>query len=132
MGPVRRRLTAAPLALLPSPLMAEVCDKVRPDWTAASGPQTLWGETAYILASPPALALFALLALALLVPRLWIALPVGLLALAFAALLYVSRSADIAALALSEGCLASATPSIAALTLAAILTIARAFHVRRR
>jgi hypothetical protein len=45
---------------------------------------------------------------------------------------YISRSADIAALALSEGCLASATPSIAALTLAAILTIARAFHVLRR
>ena len=37
-----------------------------------------------------------------------------------------------AAAAQTEGCLATATPAIAALTLAAILTLARALYARRR
>ena len=131
MGPVRRRLTAA-LTLLPATAHAETCAQLRPDWTAAAGPQTAWAESAYILASPPSLALAALLALALAFPRLWLALPVTLLTLAFAALLYISREAPTAIAAQTEGCLATATPAIATLTLAAILTLARALHARRR
>ena len=106
--------------------MAEVCDKIRPDWSAANGPQSVWAETAYILAAPPALALAILLLLALLFPRLWLALPVTALTLAFAALLFVARQAPMAIAAQAEGCLATATPAIA------LLTPVRALHARRR
>jgi len=133
MGPLRRRLTAAALFLsLPIPALAEVCDKIRPDWTADAGPQGWLAETAYILASPPSLALAILLLLALAFPRLWLALPATLLTLAFAALLLVSRQAPMAVAARTEGCLATATPAIALLALAALLTLARALLARRR
>lgn len=131
MGPVRRRLTAA-LTLLPATAHAETCAQLRPDWTAATGPQTAWAETAYILTSAPTLTLATLLLLALLFPRLWLALPAAVLTLAFAALLFVARQAPSALAAQSEGCLATATPAITLLTLAAILTLARALYVRRR
>lgn len=132
MGPVRRRLTLAATALLPTAATAETCDQLRPDWTAGAGPQTAWAETLYILASAPVLALATLLVLALVVPRLWLVLPATLLTLAFAALLLVSRQSAMATAAQAEGCLASATPAIATLTLAALLTLARALLARRR
>lgn len=131
MGPVRGRLIAAAL-ILPSAARAETCAELRPDWTVAAGVQTVWAETAYILTSPPALVLYLLLALGLVFPRLWVALPAAALTLAFAALLFLSRQATMAVAAQAEGCIASATPAIAILVLAAILTIARAFYVRRR
>ena len=132
MGPVRRRLTAAALPLLPSVAQAETCAQLRPDWTASAGPQTAWAETLYILTSAPTLALAALLAIALLFPRLWLTLPVTLLTLAFAALLLVSRGSAMATAATTEGCLATATPAIVLLTLAALLTLARTLLARRR
>lgn len=132
MGPLRRQLTAAPTLLLPGPAMAEVCDKIRPDWSAATGAQGVLAETAYVLASPPSLGCLSLLLLALILPRLWLAIPATLLTLAFAALLIVSRQSDMAALARAEGCLATATPSALLLALAAVLTLARALHARRR
>lgn len=132
MGPLRRRLTTAAPLLLPAPAWAGTCATIRPDWTAAAGPQGWLAETAYILASPPALILFLLLALALVIPRLWLAIPAALLTLAFAALLTVSRQSDMAALAQSEGCLATALPATILLVLAALLPIARALVRRRR
>lgn len=132
MGPFRRRLTAAAgLAALPATAFAEVCDKVRPDWAAGAGPQGWLAETVYILASPPSLVLLVLLALAFWLARLWIALPAALLTLGFAALLAISRQTDMAALAMAEGCIATAAPAITALILAAILGLARAFSRRR-
>jgi len=131
MGPVRRRLTAT-LTLLPTATHAGPCAQLRPGWTTAAGEQTAWAETAYILTSAPVLALATLLAIALIFPRLWLALPVTLLTLGFAALLYVSRQAPMATAAQAEGCLATASPAIAALAIAAILTLARALHARRR
>lgn len=131
MGPLRRRLTAAALPLLPTAARAETCADLRPGWTADLGAQTAWAETAYILASPPALLLFTFLFIALIVPRLWLAIPAVLLTLGFAGLLYVSRQSPMAAMAQAEGCLATATPAIAILALAATLTLARALHARR-
>lgn len=133
MGPFRRRLTAATgMAALPAAAFAEVCDKVRPDWEAGAGPQGWLAETVYILASPPSLVLVLLLALALWLPRLWIALPVALLTLAFAALLAISRQTDMAALAIAEGCIATAAPAIVTLTVGALVGLARALARRRR
>lgn len=131
MGPVRRRLTAA-LILLPATAHAETCAQLRPDWATAAGPQTAWAETVYILTSAPTLGLATLLLLALLFPRLWLAIPATFLTLAFAALLFVARQAPSALAAQEEGCLATATPAITLLTLAAILTLARALYLRRR
>lgn len=133
MGPFRRRLTAATgMAALPAAAFAEVCDKVRPDWEAGAGPQGWLAETVYILASPPSLVLVLLLALALWLPRLWIALPVALLTLAFAALLAISRQTDMAELAIAEGCIATAAPAIVTLTVGALVGLARALARRRR
>lgn len=130
MGSLRRRLIAG-ACLLPATARAETCATLRPGWTEASGIQTAWAETAYILGSPPGFLLFVLLALALVFPRLWLAIPAALLTIGFAGLLAVSRQSGMAVSAQAEGCIASATPAIAALVLAAILVIARALHVRR-
>ena len=132
MGPLRRHLTAAPALLLPGPAVAEVCEKIRPDWSATTGARGVLAETAYVLASLPALGCLSLLLLALIFPRLWLAIPASLLTLAFAALLLISRQSDLAALAQTDGCLASATPAALLLALAAILALARALHARRR
>ncbi|MBA4351189.1 MAG: hypothetical protein C0427_08080, partial [Rhodobacter sp.] len=84
MGPVRGRLIAA-LALLtltPQAGWAEVCDKTRPGWTLDQGPVTGGAETLYILASPVGLGLVAVIGLALVFPRRWMALLAALPALA--------------------------------------------------
>lgn len=135
MGPFRRRLNAAiatATATLPAMAAAEVCDKVRPDWVAAAGPQGWLAETSYILASPPALLLGLLVAVALAFPRLWLALPVALLVLAFAILLAVSRQSGVARQAMAEGCIASASPAAAALCILALALLVRTYSVRRR
>lgn len=132
MGPFRRRLTAAVgMAALPAAASAEVCDKVRPDWVRAAGPQGWLAESVYILSSPPAVVLILLLATALWFPRLWLAVPVALLTVVFAALLAVSRQANLAALAMAEGCIATATPAVTALIVAALLGLARAIARRQ-
>lgn len=128
MGPVRRRLTTAAAALLPLPAHAESCAAIRPDWTAEAGPQSALAETAYILASPPVLALALLLALGAWFPRIWLAFPAALLTLGFAGLLFLSRQSDAAAQALAEGCIATPLPALILLVLAAAAVLVRAFR----
>ena len=130
MGSVRRRLIALAL-LTPQAAWAEVCDKTRPGWTLDQGPVTGGAETLYILASPVGLGLVALMVLALVFPRRWLALLAALPALALAGLLGVSRQSDIAALAMKAGCIGSAIPAVVLLVLAAALVLVRGFQARR-
>lgn len=133
MGPVRGRLIAA-LALLtlaPQAGWAEVCDKTRPDWSPDQGPVTGGAETLYVLASPVGLGLVAVMVLALVFPRRWLALLAALPALALAGLLVISRQSEMAALAMKEGCIGSAIPAVVLLVLAAAVVLVRGFQARR-
>jgi hypothetical protein len=130
MGSLRRRLIALSL-LVPQTAWAEVCDKTRPGWTLDQGPVTGGTETLYILASPVGLGLVALIALALVFPRRWLALLAALPALALAGLLVVSRQSDMAALAMEEGCIGSAIPAVVLLVLAAAVVLVRGFQARQ-
>lgn len=51
MGPIRRRLIYAGLALYSTPLAAEVCDKERPPWAPSDGPMTMIGEVSAFFTS---------------------------------------------------------------------------------
>jgi hypothetical protein len=130
MGPFRGRLIALAL-LAPQAAWAEVCDKTRPDWTPDQGPVTGGGETLYILASPVGLGLLAVMVLALIFPRRWLAILAALPALALAGLLVISRQSDIAALAMQEGCIGTAMPAVVLLVLAAAMVLVRGFQARR-
>lgn len=130
MGSVRRRLIALAL-LVPQAARAEVCDKTRPGWTLDQGPVTGGAETLYILASPVGLGLVAVMVLALVFPRRWLALLAALPALALAGLLVISRQSEMATLAMKEGCIGSAIPAVVLLVLAAAVVLVRGFKARQ-
>lgn len=130
MGPVRGRLIAL-CSLAPMPAAAEVCDKVRPDWAAADGPVGALAELAYVLTSPVGLILLGLVALALFWPRRWVAVIVALPVLALAGLLFLARGAEIAGLAMAEGCIGGIGPTVALLVLIAAAVLVRGFRARR-
>jgi hypothetical protein len=130
MGSVRGRLIALAL-LVPQAARAEVCDKTRPGWTLDQGPVTGGAETLYILASPVGLGLVAVMVLALVFPRRWLALLAALPALALAGLLVISRQSEMATLAMKEGCIGSAIPAVVLLVLAAAVVLVRGFQARR-
>lgn len=113
MGSVRGRLIATLALLAPMPAMAEVCDKLRPDWTPDDGPVGWLAETALIFTSPPGLVLLALFALAMW--RGW-RVPlviVTMAAVALAFLLYVGNGAAMATTGRAEGCIGSQIPAAA-------------------
>ena len=132
MGPVRGRLTAPALAVLPAPAMAEVCATVRPGWTAGDGPVGVLGEAAYVLGSPVGLILLALVAVALIWPRRWMAVAVVVPVLGLAGLLFLSRQAEGAAQAMAEGCIGGIGPTVAFLVLIAAAVLVRGFGRARR
>ena len=68
MGPVRGRLTLA-AAVLPTPALAKVCDKVRPDWNGV--PSTVWDELQYQIMQPENVFLILLVLALASIPQLW-------------------------------------------------------------
>ena len=130
MGSLRGRLIIAAL-LSPQAAWAEVCAQTRPGWTLDEGPVTGGAETLYILTSPVGLGLLALIVLALVFPRRWLAVVAALPALALAGLLGISRQSDVAAQAVAEGCIGSALPAVLLLVLAAALVLVCGFQTRR-
>ena len=131
MGPVRGRLIALG-ALIPLPARAEVCDKVRPDWTAADGPVGALAEAGYVLTSPVGLILMALVAVAMIWPRRWLAVVVALPLLVLAGLFFVSRKAEVAVQAMAEGCIGGIGPTVVLLILIGAAVLVRGFAARRR
>lgn len=128
MGPFRRQLTAAALLLLPTPALAEVCDKLRPGWALADGPVGLLGETIFVLSSFPGLVVLAFLAFGLARPNLWISTACAVPALVFGALLALSQGTEGARQAMAEGCVGNAFPIALALIALGALTILRAWR----
>jgi hypothetical protein len=136
MGSVRGQLIAA-LALfavsaLAAPARAEVCDKVRPGWVAGDGAVGALGEAIYVLGSPVGLILLALVGLALVWPRRWLAVVVALPVLGLAGLLFLSRQAETAAQAMAEGCIGGIGPTVGLLVLLAAAVLVRGFARARR
>ena len=127
MGPVRGRLIAA-LALWPQAALAEVCATIRPDWLAEDGPITGGAETLSILTSPLGLLLVALMGVALVFRRRWLAVVAALPALALVGLLFISRQSDVAAEAMATGCIGSAWPAVILLVLASAMVLVRGFR----
>ena len=111
--------------------MAEVCDKVRPDWRTADGPVGAVAQLGYVLTSPVVVILLGLVALALIWPRRWLAVIVALLVLALAGLLFLARGAEIAQLAMAEGCIGGIGPTVTLLVLIAAAVLVRGFRARR-
>jgi hypothetical protein len=129
MGSVRGRLIlAVALVLLAHSALAEVCDKIRPDWDASLGAVTWWDEALRVLSSFPGLVVLASLAFGLLRPNLWISTACAVPALAFAGLLSSSYRAETAVLVRAEGCMASVWPVALLLVGLAGLTIVRAWQ----
>ncbi len=129
MGSVRGRLIIA-AALTPQAAWAEVCAVQRPDWVPADGPRGGVEEMGYILTSPLGLMLLAVLGLAFLVPRRWLAVVAALPALGLAWLLMISRQAEGAAMAMAEGCVGSALPTAILLVVLAAAVLVRGFRAR--
>ncbi|MDQ2094036.1 hypothetical protein [Rhodalgimonas zhirmunskyi] len=119
------RLTAL-LIFLPSTLMAEVCDKERPDWTPASGPATGLDEMLFLFTSLPGLGILGALILALLTrQKRYLAISAlfsGLIATA----LYVSSTQPDALTqqAIAEGCVGPQGPPVLASTLICAVSLA--------
>ncbi len=120
MGPLRRGLIhAAPvLAALPGPALAEVCDKIRPDWdgTPVSGLQ----EALQLALTAPVLALLIATGAALRFRSQWGGLIVVVLWTGYASLLSFG---DLRTQAQAEGCAGSPTLFIGLVAAICVATI---------
>lgn len=130
MGPLRGRLTLALAALLlaANPALAEVCDKIRPNWDPGLGPVTWLQEIGRVLASFPGLVILASLAFGLWRPHPWISAACALPALAMAGLLAMYDRAEMATLARTEGCIATVLPAALLLLVLGAFTIVRGWR----
>lgn len=111
MGPVRGGLI---LALAPSALFAEVCDKARADWDGVQ--ITGIGAAIALATSLPSLALFALTLIAIRFRNQWAALAVLVLWVGFASLLTMAEPTSFRSIAQAEGSIGSPTLFIALVT----------------
>ncbi|MGV6812985.1 MAG: hypothetical protein ACWA47_12105 [Brevirhabdus sp.] len=121
MGPVRRRLIAAAAAIAPAPAWAQVCTTIRPSWDGT--PVSALDEAINLLASPPALVLLLLTALAARFRHQWGALIVVLLWTGYATLLTMIDPGGTRTAAMAEGCIGTPTLFIAAVAAISVATI---------
>ena len=133
MGPVRRRLTLA-AAVLPTPALAEVCDKVRPRWVPGTQ-ATAWTEAVYLFSTIPSIILLALTVLCLLYRSLWGSMIIIIFWSGLATIIRTDGPTDptgIHALALKEGCIASPALFIAAVAAICMAMIVNLLPRRQR
>lgn len=115
MGSFRGGLT---LALLPTPALAEVCDKERPLWTPGA-PATALDEMIALFSSPAALVLLALSVAVVLRRSQWGALTLVVLWTLLSSALAFDLAPDptgIREMAVAEGCIGPPTLFLAAVT----------------
>ena len=108
MGPLRRGLI---LCALPTPALAEVCDKIRPDWSGE--PVSAVTEAIQLFATAPGLALIAASAFAIRFRSQWGGLAVVLLWTIYASVMTISNGVNLRAEALAEGCAGPSTLFVA-------------------
>ncbi len=108
------------LAILPAPLLAEVCDKERPDWSRTQGPATGLDEMIFLFTSLPGLAILGALTLALLTrQKRYFAISALFSGLIATALWWEAETdpTGLRAQALAEGCVGPQGPPILACAL---------------
>lgn len=88
------------------------------------------GEAVYVLTSPLGLVLLAFVVLAMIWPRRWLSVLVALPLLALAGLLFLARGAEVATLAVQEGCIGGIGPTVGLLVLIAAAVLVRGFRAR--
>lgn len=112
----------AALVLLPGTAWADVCDTARPDWDGS--PATALDEALHLFASPPALALLLLTALAIRFRNAWAGLAVTAGWSIFVyRLVFAQGPAGVRQLGLSEGCIGSPALFIGLVTALSLGTI---------
>lgn len=120
MGSLRRGVT---LALLPTPALAEVCDKVRPMWEPGTQ-ATAWGEMLALLSSPVSLLLLAATALAIRLRSQWGALGVVACWSVWTSMIaFFGAGDEVRQMALAEGCIGSPTLFLALIAAICVATI---------
>ncbi len=131
--PGRWSSAAAVLGLSTVPAAAEVCDKLRPDWSPDDGPPGTTGDLLAALGTPLGMLALAALGLALAAifatrrPLVLVATSFGL-PMAVAVLLHQTRDPAIDTLALQEGCLSSPDAVQILLFVAMLVLVPVAFH----
>ncbi|MEL7167096.1 MAG: hypothetical protein AAGL96_16635 [Pseudomonadota bacterium] len=126
MGSVRRRLTScssALLALIATPLLAEVCDKERPDWDGVT--ETAWSEAFTLFLSPLGLLLVALSVVAVQFRWQWTGLATILGWTAFITIVTMADPTGLRADAMAEGCIGPPTLFIALAAAICVMIVLR-------
>ena len=123
----RAGLTALAYTIMLSPALAEVCDKVDPDWNPADGPLSPIGALVDFFLSPFGIVAIALVVFSWALDNRWLAwLTATLLVVAAVGLsvdwLYLD---DVGRFAVQEGCRASPILIVVVLCAAAGLLVAR-------
>ena len=119
MGSIRRRLIAA-LALAPSPVLAKVCDKERPNWDGT--PVSAIGEAIVLFSTLPSLALIAATLIVLRYKSVWGGLAVVVAWTALVSIINSERINSLRKAAVDEGCIGPNTLFIA-ITIAICIAI---------
>jgi hypothetical protein len=104
MGSVRGELIVIASALPGGPALAEVCDKVRPDWVPQDGPVTLPGEIWLQLSFWPWMIIVAFTVTALGMRSKALLLVASVLCLVALGFYWWTEDPYIATLAINEGC----------------------------
>lgn len=119
MGPVRRRISAAALALVPGPAAAETCATLRPRWSGEA-PATALTEALHLATTPVTALLVVVTALALWRRSQWGALGATVGWSVYAGVLgFRTPPAD----GVAEGCVGSPALFIAVATAICMATI---------
>lgn len=98
--------TAAIVLMSQGSAVAEVCDKVRPDWSPGDGPVTIWWELHDIFFLPGVPLMVAAVVLGLALNRRWMVWPAAFLGavLAILSILYADGGHEVWQFAIREGC----------------------------
>lgn len=118
MGPLRGGVV---LAIYPGSVVAEVCDKVRPNWTGEQ--VSAVGEAVLSFSTVPSLVLLLATALAIRLRSQWGALAVVVLWTIWISIISMTDAGGLKKLAIEEGCMGSPTLFIAVVAAICVGTI---------
>ncbi len=108
--------------LIPGPALAEVCHKLRPNWTPGT-PTPAWQEAIYLFTMLPSLLLLAASAIVIFKRSQWGALAVVLLWSGLVTFVTFASEHMTSSLAISQGCIGSPILFISAVTAICIAMI---------
>jgi hypothetical protein len=122
---MKRTLGALIWGFLPTGAIAEVCDKVRPDWNPSDGPVGPFEDVVLFFVTPFGLILLALAVASVLVRRTWLTALTTVIMTAVLAPFWSEWGEDneVMRLAIAEGCRAAASPILIIVVLVTLAII---------